>query len=109
GKWLWIWSRGKTLNNADGTRSNITLGTHINITEKKNLEIELMQYNEKLLKYSSMNAHNVRGPVARLLGLITVSKLPDTDYPDFFEKIKHEAACVDEILHKIMKELSEIE
>jgi PAS domain S-box-containing protein len=109
GKWLWIWSRGKTLQNADGTRSNITLGTHINITEKKNLEIELMQYNDKLLKYASMNAHNVRGPVARLLGLIAISKLKDSDYPDFFEKIKHEATCVDEILHKIMKELSEIE
>src|SRR6478609_8345144 len=109
GKWLWIWSRGKTLRNPDGTQSNITLGTHINITEKKNLEIELMQYNEKLLKYASMNAHNVRGPVARLLGLIAISKLGNVDYPDFFEKIKHEATSVDEILHKIMKELTDIE
>src|SRR5688572_19491389 len=35
GSWVWIWSRGQTLKCPDGTASNITLGTHIDITEKK--------------------------------------------------------------------------
>jgi PAS domain S-box-containing protein len=110
GGWVWIWSRGQTLRNADGTRSNITLGTHIDITEKKNLEIELIKLNKKLLKYAHLNAHEVQGPVARLLGLIEISKLTaDADYPWFFEKVKKEGNDIDRILKLITKELDEIE
>ncbi|HEY3402740.1 MAG TPA: PAS domain-containing protein [Ohtaekwangia sp.] len=109
GEWLWILSRGQTLRNADGSASHITLGTHINLTEKKQLEIELLLHNQKLLKYAFLTAHEVRGPLARLLGLIEVSKLDaHVDYPWFFEKIKHEAQSMDEILHTITRELNDI-
>ncbi len=110
GTWLWIWSRGQTLKNPDGTLTNITLGTHIDITEKENLEIELLRHNKKLLKYAYLNAHEVRGPVARLLGLIQVSKLDtDPDYPWFFEKVENEATSIDKVLKVITEELNEIE
>ena len=48
GDWVWIWSRGQTLKKFDNTPSKITLGTHINITETKNLEIELLKHKENL-------------------------------------------------------------
>jgi PAS domain S-box-containing protein len=41
GSWVWILSRGQTLHNDDGSLSNITVGTHINITESKQAEEEL--------------------------------------------------------------------
>jgi PAS domain S-box-containing protein len=41
GHWVWIWSRGQTLRNADGSLGDVTVGTHINITEQKLAEVEL--------------------------------------------------------------------
>lgn len=109
GEWTWIWSRGRTLQKADGTMSNITLGTHIDITDRMTMEIELLKYNEKLIKYAHLTAHEVRGPLARLLGLIEVSKLTDNvDYPWFFDKVIHEAHAIDKILNVINQELNDI-
>ncbi|HTF20830.1 MAG TPA: PAS domain-containing protein [Chryseolinea sp.] len=109
GEWKWIWSRGRTLQKSDGTMSNITLGTHIDITDRMTMEIELLKYNDKLIKYAHLTAHEVRGPLARLLGLIEVSKLTDdVDYPWFFEKVNHEAHAIDKILNVITQELNEI-
>lgn len=47
GSWLWIWSRGQTLKNTDGNLSNLTVGTHINITELKEMEFNLFNEKEK--------------------------------------------------------------
>jgi hypothetical protein len=44
----------------------------------------------------------VRGPVARVLGLIQVSKMKtDLDFPWFFEKVEDEAKAIDAILKRI--------
>ncbi len=43
GHWVWIWSRGQTLRNPDGALSSLTVGTHIDITEQKNAEAELLR------------------------------------------------------------------
>jgi PAS domain S-box-containing protein len=110
GSWIWVLSRGQTLRNPDGSLSAMTLGTHINITEKKILEIALIKYNERLLRYAFSNAHQVRGPVARLLGLIQLFKLEtDLSYPWFFEKVENEVHSVDAILNTIAQEFDELE
>jgi len=41
GHWVWIWSRGQTLRHADGHLTDVTVGTHINITEQKWAEQQL--------------------------------------------------------------------
>jgi hypothetical protein len=70
----------------------------------------IRQQHERLLKYAFANAHHVRGPVARLLGLIQLTKMKtDLDYPWFFEKVEHEANQVDEITRGIAKELDAID
>ncbi len=62
--------------------------------------------NEQLTKYAFTNAHNVRGPLARILGLILISKFEkETDYPFFFDKVKDEAESIDKILKEINEEL----
>jgi hypothetical protein len=63
---------------------------------------KIRQQNEMLLKYAYANAHHVRGPVARVLGLIQVSKMKtDLDFPWFFEKVEDEAKAIDTILKRI--------
>jgi hypothetical protein len=69
----------------------------------------IQQQHEKLLHYAYANAHHVRGPVARLLGLIQLSRIKtDLEYPWFFEKVEKEVHDVDVILKGIAHELDEI-
>ena len=71
---------------------------------------DIKSQNEKILKYAYSNAHHVRGPVARLLGLIQLSKLEtDLDYRWFFEKVEFSAKEIDEIITDISKELNELD
>lgn len=64
--------------------------------------------NKQLTKYAFTNAHQVRGPLARILGLISVSKLEtEHDYSFFFTKVKEEAEGIDNILKQINEELDQ--
>ncbi len=71
---------------------------------------DIKAQNEKILRYAFFNAHHVRGPVARVLGLIQLSKLEtDLNYQWFFEKVEHETKQIDDIITGIAKELDEID
>ncbi|WP_177169160.1 PAS domain S-box protein [Flavobacterium terrigena] len=48
GSWVWIWSRGQTLRDAEGKLTPLTVGTHIDITERKKIERELTEKKEQL-------------------------------------------------------------
>jgi hypothetical protein len=62
--------------------------------------------NEMLVKLSFTNAHKVRGPVARILGLITVSRLEtNLSHPWIFEKVEREVKDIDDILLMISRDL----
>ncbi len=62
--------------------------------------------NQILLKYTYTNAHHLRGPVARLLGLINVHKLdPNPDYNFFMTKMEDQANEIDSVVKKINEEL----
>ncbi|MCY2988745.1 MAG: PAS domain S-box protein [Planctomycetota bacterium] len=47
GHWVWIWSRGQTLRASDGTPTNLTVGTHIDITVSKQAEESLRESEER--------------------------------------------------------------
>lgn len=71
---------------------------------------DIQKQNEVLMRYSWTNAHKVRGPVARILGLIQVSRLQtELDYPWFFEKVESEASQIDEIISHISEDLNSLE
>jgi signal transduction histidine kinase len=75
------------------------------LVAKKTHNIELQ--NEKLIKYAHSNAHYVRGPIARLLGLIQLSKLDtEIDYCWYFEKMEHETNEIDKITKRIAEDLN---
>ena len=76
------------------------------LVEEKTESIRLQQ--EKLLKYAHSNAHHVRGPIARLLGLIQLLKIDrQANYTWFFKKVEHEAKDIDEITRSISHDLDE--
>ena len=66
------------------------------------------QKNEYLVKYAFTNAHHVRGPLARILGLLQLAKLEEeVDYPFLFSKIEDQSKEIDVVLKNINKELDE--
>ncbi|WP_090797054.1 sensor domain-containing diguanylate cyclase/phosphohydrolase [Pelagirhabdus alkalitolerans] len=56
GTYAWIWSRGKTLKDSEGDYTDLTVGTHIDITEMKQLEerlyLEKEHFHKTLLSVS---------------------------------------------------------
>lgn len=91
-------------------QSELTL-SHLNqnleeLVEKKIENIK--KQNELLMKYAHANAHYVRGPVARILGLIQLKKVdPNLTYPWFFEKVENETNQIDTILKRISVEFND--
>lgn len=90
------------------------LVSHEHVNElNKNLEKIVMErtakvhaQNEMLLKYTFTNAHQLRGPVARLLGLISIHKLDtNPDYNFFFRTIEDQANEIDHVVKQINAEL----
>ncbi len=67
---------------------------------------ELSFRNEQLLKYSFDNAHKVRGPLARILGLLNLIELNfDQNSKECFGIIQKESKEMDSIVRAISKEL----
>lgn len=71
-----------------------------NIVNERTAKIQIQ--NEILIKYSYTNAHHLRGPVARLLGLSMVYKLEQDPNPDYFmDKMVEQANEIDEVIKQI--------
>jgi signal transduction histidine kinase len=88
----------KELNNINMDLENIVRERTNNVKRK----------NEYLVKYAFANAHHVRGPLARILGLLQLAKMEKkVDYPFLFEKIEEQSEEIDIVLKKINKDLEE--
>jgi len=76
-----------------------------NLVEERTQKIR--KQNELLLNYAYTNAHHLRGPVARVLGLIQLSRMKtDLDFPWFFEKVEDETKAIDLIIKQIGSDLA---
>jgi hypothetical protein len=84
------------------TQNNLSaLNTNLEkIVNERTSKIQIQ--NEVLIKYSYTNAHHLRGPVARLLGLASIYKLePDTNPAFFIEKMVDQAIEIDSVIKEI--------
>jgi signal transduction histidine kinase len=81
------------------------LNTHLEeVVNERTAKIQLQ--NEILFKYSYRNAHHLRGPVARLLGLASIYKLDATQSADFYvEKMVDQAHEIDAVIKQINVDL----
>ncbi len=75
------------------------------IVNERTAKIQIQ--NQLLIKYSYANAHQLRGPVARLLGLATVYKLEPVPNPDYIiSKMVDQANEIDYVIKQINIELA---
>ena len=96
------------------TQNEELLQTHNHLNElNRNLEdlvnertLKIKAQNEMLIKYSYTNAHHLRGPIARLLGLIAIQRLEtNPDYEFFFNKMEDQANEIDTVVKQINSDL----
>ena len=89
GHWVWIWSRGKTLRDASGMPGSITVGTHTDVTERKQVEMALHSANQKLNLLSTIIRHDIKNQLTLLrdyLGILQ-KKVPDPAFEEYFSRI----------------------
>jgi tetratricopeptide (TPR) repeat protein len=70
---------------------------------------EIQQKNEILISYAHANAHSVRGPLARILGILHLIKLTgrDAEMQEYFDKLKENADELDSVVRGINQQLEE--
>jgi PAS domain S-box-containing protein len=85
----------------------------INIDKRKKTEMKILSQNKKLRSIAWHQSHELRGPVARILGLSNMLQMMNTDLTeDFQEYLKHlnkTTKVLDEVVEKIVSEASVIE
>ncbi len=106
GHWVWIWSRGQTLKKPDGSLTDITVGTHIDITEHKKTEQQLLHlsrhdsltslynryYFEALLNDTALLNHY---PISIIIADLNGLKLINDSYGcNFGDKLLKTAALI---------------
>ncbi len=74
------------------------------IVNKKTVDVVLQ--NKELFKYAHINAHHVRGPLARLLGLLQLTDMDkNVDYPVFLTMVEKEVREIDDVLQELSEDL----
>ena len=77
-----------------------------NINERKEQELKIINQNISLKEIARINSHELRGPVASILGLLTLikeDKCDDNRYLDLLEKTVH---ALDEKVHYINDQIN---
>jgi PAS domain S-box-containing protein len=85
GEWIWVQDKGKVIDWSFDNKPILMLGTHADVTERKNSEQELKntldlvsEQNKRLINFAHITSHNLRSHIGNfqmLLGLL----LEETD------------------------------
>jgi PAS domain S-box-containing protein len=85
GKWIWIWSRAETVRDNEGNLTKLTVGTHIDITQVKQAELELQKLNLDKDRFISILGHDLRGPVNGIVGMLELLQMDDMSIEEIKE------------------------
>jgi signal transduction histidine kinase len=71
--------------------------------------LEVQKKNEILIEYAHSNAHKVRGPLARILGVLSIINLTihDSEMRELTDRIHESAKELDEVVREINQKLEE--
>ncbi len=96
GQIVYILDRGRVLTFADDGSPHMMYGTHINITEKKNAELELFEANRKLHLLSDITRHDIRNALSSLLIFLDRIRLSSsvTDIQNDIDRIEQIAQLI---------------
>lgn len=82
------------------------IGGMVDITDRILAEESLLIRNQQIAEYAFFNSHKVRGPLSRLMGLVTLLQHDSGDNAerkDLLEKVKIAAEEMDRMIHEITK------
>ena len=88
--------------NADINKINTNLETMVQERTE-----EIKQQNQKLIEYAFFTAHEVRGPLARILGLVELAKLKELhhDREEILMRLENAANELDDVIRTINRKL----
>ena len=92
GRWIWILSRSQTLRDPQGNPTGVTVGTHIDITDRIQLE-EQLRHSEKMKAIGQLAggiAHDFNNQLSGILGSaeLLLLKLNDPESRSYAEIIR---------------------
>jgi len=94
------------------TATKTVFGTIQDITERKNAEAKQIAYIKKLSEIAFLQSHQVRSPIASLLGLINLFNFDNPCDPlnsEVLSRVKITAKNLDKVIQEIVKNTSSIE
>ncbi len=116
-EWLSMDAEGKPLMvevrlvRIDGASSPQLYASFVDITERKKTEALLLEQNKRLSEVSFLQSHQVRKPIAHILGLINLLNVEDATDPanaEVIAKIKEVTNNFDTIIHEIVQKTNQI-
>jgi len=83
----------------------------MDITDKKTAERKLMSQNEKLRKIAWLQSHEVRKPLANILGLLSLmeSQKIHTEHGHVFQYLKQSSDELDQIIRNIIEKTKAVD
>ncbi|MEN1761120.1 PAS domain-containing sensor histidine kinase [Anoxynatronum sibiricum] len=125
GTWAWILSRGKTLQDENGHPTSLTVGTHVDITHSKQIQLELEIKNQELTEakaaaevadrvksqFLANMSHELRTPLNGLMGMTQLMQLTElteeqAEYLNYtIQSCKSLVTVVEEILNYTSMEI----
>ena len=103
--YAYVYDKGNILFDEQGKPIRM-IGGMVDITDRVLAEESLLIRNQQIAEYAFFNSHRVRGPLSRLLGLVSIidyDNISDEEQKDLLGKVKITAEEMDDMIREITK------
>lgn len=106
GSYAYIYDKGRIVLNEEKMATRV-IGGMVDITERVLAEESLMIRNRQIAEYAFFNSHKLRGPLARMMGLIDLIDFQESDQEENRTLLNHLKVVAEE-LDEMIKEISKV-